>query len=147
MIAGAVQSADLSSLTLDAAIQLDRIQKHKSADRSIIKSFARRLASPAGASGSADLFCLHENPVSVDIMSSAIRDLDGAKLVNMGELEAVVKDLVARVNDVASGKELDDREVANLKQFCLSLHRILLEELSPKSDNDEWMPALHASFA
>jgi hypothetical protein len=44
----AEKPTDLSSLTLDAAIQLDRLEKDKPADRGIIKSFARCLASPGG---------------------------------------------------------------------------------------------------
>jgi hypothetical protein len=143
----AEEMTDLTSLTLDTAIQLDRLEKHKPADRQIIHSFAKRLASPGGSSGPADLFCLDENPVSVDILSSALNNIEGAKLVSIGELEAMLKALVARVDDVASGKQADEREIGSLKKFCLSLHRTLLEELSPKNETDEWMPALYASVA
>ena len=144
----AEKPADLSSLTLDAAIQLDRLEKHKPADRGIIQSFAKRLASPSDSSGPADLFCLNENPVGVDILRSALNNVEGAKLVNIAELEAMLKTLVARVDDVASGKPVDEREIGNLKRFCLSLHRTLLEELSPKAETDEWMPAaLYARVA
>ena len=145
MIAG--NSTDLSSLTLDAAIQLDRLEKHKPADREIIKLFARCLASPGGSSSTADLFCLNENPVGVDILSSTLNNIDGPKLVNIGELEAMLKSIVARVDDVASGKQVDQGVIGTLKQFCLALHRTLLEELSPKTEIDEWMPALYGSVA
>jgi hypothetical protein len=143
----AEKPTDLSSLTLDAAIQLDRLEKHKPADLGIIKSFARCLVSPGGASGPADLFCLNENPVGVDILSSALNNVEGAKLVSIGELEAMLKTLVARVDDIASGKLVDQREISSIKQFCLALHRTLLEELSPNTEMDEWMPALRASVA
>lgn len=138
---------DLSSLTLDAAIQLDRLEKHKTADREIIQLFARRLTSPSGSSEPANFFCLNENPVGVDILSSALNNVEGAKVVSMSELETMLKALVAKVVDVASGKEVEEREIGNLKQFCLALHRTLLEELSPNIETDEWMPALHASVA
>jgi hypothetical protein len=144
----AEKPTDLSSLTLDAAIQLDRLEKHKPADRGIIGSFAKRLASPGGASGPADLFCLNENPVGVDILSSVLTNAEGAKLVNIGELEAMLKALVSRVDDVAAGKQVDEQEFGSLKRFCLALHRTLLEVSSPKMETDEWMPAaLNASIA
>lgn len=143
----AEKSADLSSLTLDAAIQLDRLEKHKPADRAIIHSFAKHLASPGGTPGRANLFCLNENPVGVDILSSVLNNIEGAKLVSIGELEEMLKALVARVDDVASGKQVDEREISSLKKFCLALHRTLLEEFSSNSETDEWMPALYASVA
>lgn len=143
----AEKPTDLSSLTLDAAIQLDRLEKYKPADRGIIQSFAKRLASPSDPSSPAHLYCLNENPVGVDILSSALSNVEGTKLVSIVELEVVLKALVARVNDVASGKQVDEQEIRSLKRFCLALHRTLLEELSPKTETDEWMPALHARVA
>lgn len=143
----AEKPTDLSSLTLDAAIQLDRLGKHKPADRGIIHSFAKRLASPCDSSSPAHLFCLNENPVGVDILSSALNNLEGKKLVSIGELEAMLNTLVTRVYDVASGKEVDEQVIGSLKIFCLALHRTLLEELSPKTEPDEWMPAPHARVA
>jgi hypothetical protein len=132
---------DFSSLALDAAIQLDRLQKHKGADLSVINSFAKYLEAPSGGSGTAGLFCLHENPVNVDILNSAIYGVDGHRLVSIDDLEAKARELIVRVNDVASGRNTDERTISSLKRFCLSLHRILLEKLAPTSENDEWMPA------
>jgi len=59
----------------------------------------------------------------------------------------MLKTLVAKVDDVASGKHVDEREIESLKKFCLALHRTLLEEFSSKTETDEWMPALYASAA
>jgi hypothetical protein len=138
---------DFSSLTLDAAIQLDRLQKHKQADLAVIDSFAKYLESPSGIGSAPGVFCLQENPVNVDILSSAIYSVDGARLVSINDLEAKIRDLIARVNDVASGRNTDEGVIAGLKRFCLSLHRVLLDELSPAVDNDEWMPARDERFA
>lgn len=138
---------DFSSLTLDAAIQLDKLEKHKQADLKVIDAFAKFLAAPTGTIGAQSMFCLQENPVSVDIFTSAISSVENARLVNISELEAKIRDLVTRVSEVASGKNHDEGQIASLKRFCLSLHRVLLDELSPTMDNDEWMPTRDERFA
>jgi hypothetical protein len=140
-------SMDFSSLTLDTAIQLDRLEKHKTADLNVINDFAKFLAAPSGSVGAQSLFCLQENPISVDIFTSAISGVEGAHLANLSDLEAKVRDLIARVSEVASGSNRDEGQIAGLKRFCLSLHRVLLDELSPSIDNDEWMPARDERFA
>lgn len=140
-------SMDFSSLTLDAAIQLDRLGKHKAADLNVIHNFAKFLAAPSGSAGAQSLFCLQENPVSVDIFTSAISSVEGAHLANLSDLEAKIRDLIALVSEVASGANRDHGQIASLKRFCLSLHRVLLDELSPSIDNDEWMPPRDERFA
>lgn len=141
-----MDTVDFPSLTLDAAIQLDRLQKHKDADLGIISSFGKYLESPSGHVPAAGLFALSENPVNVEILSSALYSVEDAPPVNMGELEERVKTLVHNVNDVGAGKTTDDGIVTGLKRFCLSLHRVLLNELTPAAD-DEWMPVHDARFA
>lgn len=140
------ESVDFPSLALDTAIQLDRLQKHKEADLGVISSFGKYLESPSGHAPAAGLFALSENPVNVEILSTALFSVEGAPLVNMGELEDRVKTLVSNVNEVGAGKTTDEGIVGGLKRFCLSLHRVLLDELTPAAD-DEWMPVYDARFA
>jgi hypothetical protein len=139
-------TVDFPSLTLDAAIQLDRLQKHKEADLGIISSFGKYLESPSGHAPTAGLFALSENPVNVEILSSALYSVESAPPVNMVELEERVKTLVCNVNNVGAGKITDDSIISGLKSFCLSLHRVLLNELTPAA-NDEWMPVQDARIA
>ena len=141
-----LDAVDFPSLTLDAAIQLDRLQRHKDADLDIISSFGKYLESPSGNAPAAGLFALSENPVNVEILSSALYSVEGEPLVNMGELEKRVKTLVHNVNDVGAGKVTDEKTINGLKGFCLSLHRVLLNELTPEAD-DEWMPVHDDRFA
>ena len=140
------EAIDVPSLTLDAAIQLDRLQNRKDADLGVIASFGKYLASPSGHTPAASLFALSDNPVNVEILSSALYSVEGPPLVNMGELEARVQTLVHDVNDVGAGKVTDEGIVVGLKRFCLSLHRVLLNELTPAAD-DEWMPVHDARSA
>jgi hypothetical protein len=138
-------AVDFPSLTLDAAIQLDRLEKHKEADLGVISSFGKYLESPSGHRPTSGPFALSENPVNVEILSSALFSVEGAPLVNMGELEERVRTLVSNVNNVGAGNTTDERIVVGLKRFCLSLHRVLLNELTPAAD-DEWMPVHDARF-
>jgi hypothetical protein len=130
---------DLSTLSLDTAVELDRMVRLKDADLSIIRQFAARLGTPASSAGGATLFCLQENPVTVDILNSALYSVDGSSLVNIQELEAKVRDLFETMNNVASGQIKDSGVLNALKKFCLALHQILLQELSGNIDQDEWM--------
>lgn len=140
-------AVDFPSLALDAAIQLDRLQNHKDADLEIISSFGKYLEAPSGHTPASGLFALSENPVNVEILSSALYSAEGARLANMDELEKRVKTLVHNVNNVGAGKINDESVVAGLKSFCLSLHRVLLDELTPPVTDDEWMPVHDARFA
>ncbi|MER8562054.1 hypothetical protein [Mesorhizobium sp. M0578] len=139
-------AVDFPSLALDAAIQLDRLQQHKDADLGIISSFGSYLEAPSGHTPAGGLFALSENPVNVEILNSALYSVEGARLVNIAELEEKVKALVHSVKDVGAGKTSDEGVVSGLKRFCLSLHRVLLDELTPSAD-DEWMPVHDARFA
>ncbi|MEN3147900.1 hypothetical protein ABCW43_11330 [Neorhizobium sp. IRAMC:178] len=141
-----LETIDFPSLALDAAIQLDHLEKHKDADLEVISTFGKYLASPSGNAPTAGLFALSENPVNVEILNSAFYSVEGTASTNMKELEGKLKTLVKSVSDVGSGASADESVVAALKRFCLSLHRVLLDDLAPAAD-DEWMPIHDARFA
>lgn len=136
---------DLSSLSLDAAIQLDRLAHQKPANLSLISDFAKRLGSPSAVQGNSNLLCLQENPVNVDIFNTALSS-NGAHLQNIEELEAKVRELILKINEVATGQTTEPNVISGLKRFCLSLHRVLLDEIAPKVDHDEWMPIQNVRF-
>jgi hypothetical protein len=102
------EAVDFPSLTLDAAIQLDRLQKHKNADLEVISSFGRYLESPSGHKPASGLFALSENPLNVEILNSALYSVEGSPLLSMGDLEERVKEFVHNVNDVGAGKITDE---------------------------------------
>jgi hypothetical protein len=145
MEAATAVPVDLSSLSLDAAIQLDRLAHHKPANLSLIADLAKRLGSPSAVPENSSLLCLQENPVNVDIFNSALSS-NGAHIQNIEELEAKVREVILRINEVAAGQTTEPNLVSGLKRFCLSLHRVLLDEIAPKVDHDEWMPIQNARF-
>jgi hypothetical protein len=135
----AVVPTDLSSLALDAALQLDRLSRDVRADLGPIDAFGKQLGSPTKSPAKAGLFCLQENPVNVDILNSALFRTDEPALVNVADLEARLREILTRLHEVAAGRHQDKSVLTALKRFCLSLHTVLLDELTPRVDRDEWM--------
>ncbi|ANK88261.1 hypothetical protein PYR71_28355 [Rhizobium sp. MC63] len=131
---------DFPSLALDAAIELDKLEKRQPADLATIQRFGHYLEAPPSGGRPVSLFALSENPVNVEILNSAIFHTEGASLSNFNDLEQWVRDLVAQAKAIAAGESTGSEEIGSLKRFCLSLHQVLLEELTPAPD-DEWMPA------
>jgi hypothetical protein len=131
---------DLTTLSLDTALELDRLARNKAADLKTIESFGECLgSSPPSAGGSQRLYCLQENPLNVDILNWALYRVEGPALVNIDDLDARLREVIARIKEVGSGHSKDANVLAGLKRFCLSLHTALLEEITPKVDRDEWM--------
>ena len=137
--APAAMPNDLTALALDAAIQLDRLSRDAKADLAPIEAFGKQLGSPGALSGQAGLLCLQENPVNVDIINSALYRTDEASLSSVKDLEAKLRQLLIRLNEVAEGKPQAQEVLTSLKRFCLSLHTVLLNELTPRLERDEWM--------
>lgn len=137
--ASVVMPNDLTALALDAAIQLDRLSRDAKADLAPIDAFGKQLGSPSAIAGQAGLLCLQENPVNVDIINSALYRTDEAALVNVTDLEAKLRELLVRLDEVAAGKPQGQDVLTSLKRFCLSLHAVLLDELTPRLERDEWM--------
>jgi len=132
---------DLTSLSLDAALQLDRLAQKKTADLATISAFGQRMSSSEGLPGSARPFSFQENPVNIDILNSALYRSEGPTLVNISDLEARLNDLLSKINEVAAGRDKDEGTLSSLKRFCLALHTALLEELVPRTSPNDWMSA------
>ncbi len=139
-------SVDLTTLSLDTALELDRLARDKAADLRTIEAFGDCLgSSPSSVSGNDRLYCLQENPLNVDILNSALYRSEGPALVNIDDLDARLRELISKLKEVASGQSKDATVIAGLKRFCLSLHTALLDEITPKADRDEWM-STHQDF-
>lgn len=130
---------DLTSLSLDAALQLDRLAHKKTADLATIGAFGQRMSSSENLQGFARPFSFHENPVNIDILNSALYRSEGPTLVSISDLEARLNDLLSKINEVAAGRDEDESTLSSLKRFCLALHTALLEEVVPRTDPNDWM--------
>lgn len=129
---------DLSGLSLDAALQLDRIEKHQSANRSILGQFLACVGTTTGHASSTGAMFLQDNPLKVQIFSSALdRSTEDTPSTNMAELESKLAAILSCINDVAGGGNPGAQRISALKGFCLSLHQALLNESSPFHVEDE----------
>ncbi|MBM0207632.1 hypothetical protein JNW90_35135 [Micromonospora sp. STR1s_5] len=135
--ASTMPRANLPGLSLDAALQLDRIERHQSADRSILGQFLACLGSTTGPSSGPGAMFLQDNPLNVQIFSSALDRAEEAPSTNMAELERKLSAVLDGISDVAQGGNPDPNRVSALKGFCLSLHQALLNEASPFHMDDE----------
>jgi hypothetical protein len=128
---------ELTSLSLDAALQLDRIERAGTADLSVLKSFLACLRSPSWLQIDPERPDFHSNPIGADIFNLAVVRADDAPIERVSDLEAKVSALLSKLKTVASGEPTND--VAVLKSFCLGLHQALLNESSPFRYQDDWI--------
>ena len=129
--------ADLSTLSLDAAFQLDRVERHQAADLTILRRLVECLGSSDDHGNAVNALNLQEHPLNVDIFNSAILRIEAAPVLNVADLETKVKSLLTKMRAVSEGHPTDSIDA--LKRFCLSLHQALLSENSPFHHQDEWV--------
>jgi hypothetical protein len=136
---------DLFTLSLDAALQLDKMERSRSADLQIIQNFLDCLRSPSGLHDDQDALNLSSNPLCADLFSSVIGRIDKHPVEHVADLEKKVIAILTKLSAVASG--LDSEGVGPLKKFCLSLHQALLNEANPFRQEDEWLLMKDERFA
>ncbi len=129
--------ADLSTLSLDAAVQLDLIERHKTADLGVLTRLLVLLEKPDDSGSDANPLNLQDRPLDVDIFNSAIHRIESTPVVDVSELQSRVQALMAKMRAVAEGKNTES--VNSIKRFCLSLHQALLSANSPFHQQDEWV--------
>jgi hypothetical protein len=127
-------ASDLSTLSLDAAVQLDRLARLQPADLESLNRFLLSL----GASTEAchpDQLNLQSKPIDLDILDRAFYRVDQVSKVD--DLEQRLGALIQAIREVANGRA--SSKLSRLKTFCLSLHQALLAEMSPFKKDDEWV--------
>jgi hypothetical protein len=129
-------ASDLSTLSLDAAVQLDRLARKQPADLESLNRFLRTLGASTGVSHP-DSFNLQPKPLDFDILDRAFYRVDQVSISHVADLERRLGELIAMIRKVANGGETS--ELNTLKTFCLSLHQALLSETSPFRRDDEWI--------
>ena len=146
MQTSAAPRPDLLTLSLDAALQLDKMERSGSADLQIIQNFLDCLRSPGGLHADQDALNLSSNPLCADLFSSVIGRTDNHPVEHVADLEKKVIKILIKLSAVASG--LDSEGVGPLKKFCLSLHQALLnDEANPFRQEDEWLLMKDERFA
>jgi hypothetical protein len=136
---------DLSALSLDAALQLDAMERSGSADLKIIQNFLDCLRSPSGLHADQNALNLNSNPLSADLFSTVIGRIDKHPVERVADLEKKVIALLTKLNAVAHGH--DSENIGPLKKFCLSLHQALLNDAIPFREEDDWLIMKDERFA
>lgn len=127
----------LSALSLDAAIEIDRLERHQHANPEVLREFVALLGSSLGGGSTAQSAQrLNEDPIGVAVFVSALEGTD-RPVSTASELPTMLETLLADLNLVAESHAEQGLEV--FKRFCLSLHRALLSEAGDFGRRDEWV--------
>jgi len=115
------EPANISSLSLDAAIQLRRLaQDIKPVDFGVIQELAAALRKWSGVLSGAAPRSLHADPVTVYTVSQAVRSVEDPG-VSLDQLAATITRLIQEF--LTTGEETDRAQAEKLKDFCLTLNR------------------------
>ncbi len=117
---------ELSVQSLDAAIDLDRLQRGEAVDPGAIQSLAMNLGFRPNSAWSDDILKSHTDPRTVDLYSRAVTHLTNARVSTVAELAAKIQQVAnAFTKEIAAA---DPADLRKMRDFCLALHRELLAE-------------------
>jgi hypothetical protein len=128
--------SDLSTLSLDAAIELDNLLRREKVDHSKINRLALALETASGFSENQGALKLQADPLTIDVFDKALVSAGGPRYVNIEELGSHLKDLISIMQH--ADKDLERREIEATKSFCISLHDVLISQLSVSEDSDDY---------
>lgn len=130
---------DLATLSLDAAIQLDRINQQRPCDREVLADFLKALVSFDGQPASGAGLSFAGDPLNVEIFNSALQKIQSHPAKNVEDVRRSAERFYLMMRAVSDGYEVDN--VHLLRDTCLSLHRTLLNHQSPFRTEDDWILA------
>ena len=117
---------ELSVLSLDAAIDLDRLQRGEAVDPGAIQNLATNLGFRANSAWSDDILKSHTDPRTVDLYSRAVMHLTNARISTVTELATKIRQVAdAFTRDIGIA---DPADLRKMRDFCLALHSELLAE-------------------
>jgi len=117
---------ELSVQSLDAAIELGRLQHGHDVEVGAIHSLAKNLGFDETTTWSADTIKRFVDPKTVDIYSRAVTHLGDAPPSTITELAAKIREIASAFSrDV---KVITGDDLKRMRDFCLALHRELLVE-------------------
>ncbi len=126
---------DLAELSLNAALQLDKFLRDEDADSGVIENLGSGLRCSSGVVVDAGVHKLHADPYLIDLYSRALWSVSGIRPSNVDELGGELGELIEKASSPLKNCKKEDIE--RLKDFCLSLHRALLSEVTVFSDDEE----------
>jgi hypothetical protein len=131
--------SDLTTVSLDAAIQLDRILHGRTPDYVPLRRLSDSLRAASDVLPGGTALSLQYNPTALGVLSRAVERSDKRILDTVVDLTKEIAEFVDMLSKepAAWDKETTERSLS----FCLSLHRELVAEAS-QSDvivpSDDW---------
>lgn len=117
---------ELSQLTLDAAIELDRRQRGETVDQQVIDSLIEYLGLRSETMETGEALRCMVDPRTVDVYNRALHHLTRAKISTIDELaDKIGSYLEAFSENLDTAKP---ESISAMRDFCLAIHRELLAE-------------------
>ena len=123
-----VMTDALSSLALDAAIEVDNLLSKKTADKvkdtEAVRKLAIKLRETAGVPDSVDTFKTLASPTTVNVFSRAVSAYRGKQLESLTELVEDLQELLGVLEQPVD--QTDKTQLEHVLGFCLALHKEIL---------------------
>jgi hypothetical protein len=125
---------DLMRLSLEAAVEFDRLRCGKDVDEEVIEAFAECVSGTNGTNAPPESLYLNHGPRTLGAYYRAWRTISGSHSETLQGQKARVIELLAEVRDAAKdphsiiGDQAFQEKLARLERYCLALHQALLAE-------------------
>ncbi len=125
---------DLMRLSLEAAVEFDRLKRGKDVDEEVIEAFTECLSGTNGGAHLGGSLYLNHGPRTLDAYYRAWRSISASRSASLQAQKAKVVQLLGDVRSAASDPNLVvhnnilQEKVATLEKYCLALHQALLAE-------------------
>jgi hypothetical protein len=131
--------SDLTTVSLHAAIQLDRVLRGRTADYGPLRKLSDSLRAASNVPSGGTVLSLHYNPAALGVLSRAVESSDQRTLGTVSDLTNEIAQYVTVFSQDL--KACDTETIKHALAFCLSLHRELVAELSQSEivvPSDDW---------
>ena len=129
---------DLPELSLESALQLEKMLKRRAANKEPIMMLAGALGEKSGFDSLfAKRHSLHIDPLTSEILNRTFSEfhMDNRHLVTLDDLEIQISEIIQNMMSV--DQNANREKIAKLKDFCLSLHEALLGLSRSQYDENE----------
>ena len=117
---------ELSQLTLDAAIELDRRQRGEKVDQEVIETLIENLGLRNETMESGEALRCMVDPRTVDVYNRALCHLTRTEISTIDELANKISSYIDAFKEDINSAE--PKSIAAMRDFCLAIHRELLAE-------------------
>ena len=114
----------LSSLALDAAVEVEKILSAESTRTDSVHKLAKALRKTPGLENNAETFKSLASPTTLNVFSRAVSAYSGKQMQTVNELVEKLNELLGLLEK--PDKDTNREALQNAQGFCLALHRELL---------------------